>query len=88
MSTLDTYMEGLRKAAGRVLVNEDAYRFTKTLHENWKAMNKAYPPTRGVKQAKLAPANNMHPYHDGAIKYYKEVGLWAAANAKQQAAVK
>jgi len=73
--------------AGKQVSNEDAYRFTKTLHENWKAINKAYAPTRSVKQAALAPASNMHPYHDGAIKYYKEVGLWSAANAKQQAAV-
>ncbi len=83
IATFDTYFN-----AGKQVSNEDAYRFTKTLHENWKAMNKAYPPTRGVKQAKLAPSNNMHPYHDGAIKYYKEVGLWSAANAKQQAAAK
>lgn len=83
IATFDTYFN-----AGKQVSNEDAYRFTKTLHENWKAINKDYPPTRGVKQAKLAPASNMHPYHDGAIKYYKEVGLWSAANAKQQAAVK
>jgi len=74
--------------AGKQVSNEDAYRFTKTLYENWKAVNKDYPPTRSVKQSALAPASNMHPYHDGAIKFYKEVGLWSAANAKQQAAVK
>jgi len=59
----------------------------RSLHENWRAINKAYGPTRSVKWAALAPASNMHPYHDGAIKYYKEIGLWTAANAKQQAAV-
>ena len=73
--------------AGKQVSNEDAYRFTKTLYENWKSINKDYPPTRSVKQSALAPASNMHPYHDGAIKFYKEVGLWSAANAKQQAAV-
>lgn len=82
IATFDTFFN-----AGKQVSNEDAYRFTKTLHENWKAINKAYAPTRSVKQAALAPASNMHPYHDGAIKYYKEVGLWSAANAKQQAAV-
>ena len=83
IATFDTYFN-----AGKQVSNADAYRFTKTLHANWKAINKDYPPTRSVKQAKLAPPSNMHPYHDGAIKFYKEVGLWSAANAKQQAAVK
>jgi TRAP-type uncharacterized transport system substrate-binding protein len=51
-------------------------------------VNKDYAPTRSVKQKALAPATNKHPYHDGVIRYYKEVELWSAANAKQQAAVK
>lgn len=74
--------------AGKQVSNEDAYMITKALHQNWKALQKAYAPLRGVKQSALAPATNPHPYHAGAIKYYKEVGLWSAANAKQQAAVK
>ena len=53
--------------------------------KNWKKLQKDYPPLRGVPQNALAPAHNAMPYHPGAIRYWKEVGLWTAANDKQQA---
>ncbi len=68
--------------------DDDAYAIAKALHQNWKALQKAYGPLRGVPQSKIAPASNPHPYHPGAVRYYKEAGLWSAANAKQQAKVK
>jgi TRAP transporter TAXI family solute receptor len=74
--------------AGSAVSNEDAYILVKTLHENWKQLQKDYGPLRGIPQNGLAPASNPHPFHDGAIKYYKEVGLWTAENDKRQAAVK
>jgi hypothetical protein len=57
----------------------------KAVHSQWKAMQKSYPPLRGVKQTKLVPSNNPIPFHPGAVKYYKEVGLWTDANEKQDA---
>jgi TRAP transporter TAXI family solute receptor len=67
---------------------EDAYMLAKTLHQNWKALNKDYGATRSVPVDKLAPPINPIPYHDGAVKYYKEAGIWSAANDKQQAMLK
>lgn len=83
ISAFDAYLN-----AGKQVSNDDAYTIAKTLHQNWKALQKAYGPLRGVAQSKLAPPTNAHPYHPGAVRYYKEAGLWSAANAKQQAKVK
>jgi len=74
--------------AGTSIDNEDAYTLTKTLHMNWKKLQKAYGPIRGTPQKGMAPATNPMPYHAGAIKYWKDAGLWTAANDKQQGSLK
>lgn len=71
--------------AGTKVTDEDAYTLTKTIHQNWEQMRKSYPPFRNVKTEDLAPATNPMPYHPGAIKYWKEVGLWTPAHDRQQA---
>ena len=73
--------------AGPQVDDEDAYRLARTLHVNWKKLQKDYPPLRGTPQAALAPSGNAMPYHPGAIRYWKEVGMWTAANAASQAKV-
>lgn len=83
IAAFDSYLN-----AGKQVNADDAYAIARALHQNWKALQKAYGPLRGVPQSKLAPATNPHPYHPGAVRYYKEVGLWSAANAAQQAKVK
>lgn len=80
IAAFDTYLN-----AGTSVKDEDAYAMAKTMHVNWKQMQKDYPPLRGTKIEALIPANNPIPYHPGAAKYYKEVGLWKAANQKQDA---
>ena len=82
IAAFDSYLN-----AGPKVGDEDAYRLTKSLHSNWKKLQKDYAPIRGTPQDRLAPANNAMPYHPGAIKYYKEVGLWTAANDAAQARV-
>ncbi|MGE3248327.1 MAG: TAXI family TRAP transporter solute-binding subunit [Beijerinckiaceae bacterium] len=66
---------------------EDAYLLTKILHANWKRLQKDYPPLRGVRVDRLAPARNVIPYHEGAVRYYKEAGMWSKANEERQAQV-
>ena len=55
---------------------------------NWKKLQKAYGPIRGTPQQGMAPPTNPMPYHAGAIKYWKDAGLWTAANDKQQGSLK
>ena len=73
--------------AGPDVDEEDAYKLAKSLHTSWKKLQKDYAPLRGTPQNALAPANNAMPYHPGAIKYYKEAGLWTAKNDAAQAKV-
>jgi TRAP-type uncharacterized transport system substrate-binding protein len=73
--------------AGSAVNEQDAYNLVKTLHENWKAMQKAYRPLRGVGANQIAPSTNPIPYHAGAVRYFKEIGVWTAANEKRQAEV-
>ena len=73
--------------AGKQVTGEDAYDFARVLHTQWKKLQKAYGPLRGVKQSAIAPPDNPHLYHAGAVKYYKEAGIWSAANEKQQAKI-
>ena len=73
--------------AGSQVTNEDAYAFARVLHTQWKKLQKAYGPLRGVKQSAIAPPDNPHLYHAGAVKYYKDAGVWSAANSKQQAKI-
>lgn len=72
---------------GAAISAEDVYLLTKALHTNWKALQKDYPPLRGVRVDRLAPARNVVSYHEGAVRYYKEAGLWSKANDAQQAKV-
>ena len=75
IAAFDTYLN-----AGSQVDAEDAYMLVKSLHTNWKKLQKDYAPLRGTPIDGLAPANTSMPYHPGAIKYYKEAGLWTAGH--------
>lgn len=83
IAAFDTYLN----ISGKVSP-EDGYLLAKTLHSNWKQLQKDYPPLRGVAQDQLAPANIVLPYHPGAAKYYKEVKLWTDKHTTMQANIK
>jgi uncharacterized protein len=53
------------------------YNMTKALHENADAVSKSSPTLRGFTQTGMAKPTTVQ-YHPGAIKYYKEKGLWPA----------
>lgn len=80
IGAFDTYLN-----AGSQVGDEDAYMLVKSLHTNWKKLQKDYAPLRGTPIDGLAPANTSMPYHPGAIKYYKEAGLWTAGHDPGQA---
>ena len=75
IAAFDTYLN-----AGSQVGDDDAYMLVKSLHTNWKKLQKDYAPLRGTPIDGLAPANTSMPYHPGAIKYYKEAGLWTAGH--------
>lgn len=52
------------------------YNMTKALHENAEAVAKSSPTLRGFAPASMAKMTEGVEYHPGAIKYYKEKGLW------------
>jgi len=54
------------------------YNMTKTLHENAAAVDKSSPTLRGFSAGTMAKKVDLAQYHPGAIKYYKEKGLWPA----------
>jgi len=81
IAAFDAYLN-----AGKAVNADDAYMIIKTLHTNWKSLQKSYGPLRGVPQDQICPPTNPHPYHAGVVKYLKEVKLWSAAHEKQQAA--
>ena len=70
--------------AGTAMSDDDAYRLTKTLYENWPDLQKDYPPLRGVSQEQLLQADPSIPYHPGAIRFYKEIGAWTDAHDDKQ----
>lgn len=64
---------------------DDVYLLTKTMHENWADLQQDYPPIRSVSAENFALVNTTVPYHPGAIRYFREVGLWTEAHEANQA---
>ena len=67
--------------------NDDAYELTKIVHSNWKSVQETLPPLRGHQANNMVPSGLSHPFHEGAIRYFKEVGLWTDVHQKQQDAL-
>jgi len=53
-----------------------AYQTAKVMRENAKAMGEAFGPFRLFDPGAMAKEFAGVQYHPGAVKYYKEVGLW------------
>jgi len=76
---------GCGLAAGAKTNAETVYQVTKAIFDNLPEWNSVHPI---AKQWTLARATQVFvaPYHPGAIRYYKEKGVWTdALEAKQQA---
>jgi len=64
---------------------DDVYKIVKTMHENWERLQQDYPPMRSVGKDAVPMVDPTIPYHEGAIRYYKEVGLWSDAHEAHHA---
>lgn len=69
-----------------VQMNEQqAYEIVRTIHTNWDALSTSLSQLSGMTAADIAPADSTLPYHPGAIRYYREAGLWTDAHEANQA---
>ena len=71
VASFDTYLN-----TSIYLSDDDAYRIAKTLHENWAQLQQAYAALRSRNADEIVAPDSPVPYHDGAIRYYREAALW------------
>ncbi|MGX1306376.1 TRAP transporter TAXI family solute receptor [Amorphus suaedae] len=64
---------------------DDIYEIAKITYENWGEMQKTVPALRGMDAKQMVPARISHPFHEGAIRYFREIGLWTPEQDAQQA---
>jgi TRAP transporter TAXI family solute receptor len=65
---------------------EDVYRVISAIHGNWAELQQAMPALRSLPAEGIAPVNLGHPWHEGAVRYLREAGLWSEVHeARQQA---
>ena len=60
---------------GAHVADDVVYNLVKTMHANKASLGKAFGAFKRFNPAKMATKNPV-PYHPGAIKFYKEAGIW------------
>ena len=66
------------------LPEEQAYTIVRTIYENWALLRRDYSQIAGTPIEDVVPADIVHPYHDGAVRYYREIGVWTEAHQRSQ----
>lgn len=66
---------------------DDVYRVISAIHRNWAELQQALPALRSLPADGIAPLNIGHPWHDGAVRYFREAGLWTEAHEQRQQAL-
>lgn len=61
------------------LSNEAVYKVTKAMHKNAATLKEGGPLWRSYQANGNLAKQHGTPYHAGAVKYYKEAGLWAGS---------
>jgi len=56
--------------------NDTVYKVTKVMHTQGAQLKQGGPLWRSYQANKRLAKPQGHPYHPGAVKYYKEAGLW------------
>lgn len=79
---------GLNLVANADVSEDTVYSVTKTLFEQSEELQGIFPWLDQWKPETMFTEDPVAPYHDGAIKYFKEAGLWTdAVEARQQALI-
>lgn len=86
----DEAYEGLDVGSMHLIVTEDtdedlAYRITKTLYEDREAVVERHAAGRAI-NPKNVVRDTGTPFHPGAIRYYREAGIWPEADSTGPAA--
>lgn len=61
-----------------------AYAVVRTIYESWDELRRDYSQIAGTPIADVVPAQIVHPYHAGAVRYYREIGVWTPAHQAAQ----
>ncbi len=67
--------------------NDDVYQVVSTIHRHWAELQESLPAFRSVAAGDIVPVNIGHPWHEGAIRYFREAGLWTQAHEARQRAL-
>lgn len=78
---------GIAVVASTHMSDEAAYSLVKTWAENWKLLEPIHPQLRGWRPEVFVQKLATVPYHPGAIKFYKETGLWSPEMDRNQEAL-
>jgi TRAP transporter TAXI family solute receptor len=73
--------------SGADVSEEDVYQVVAAIHRNWAELQESLPAFRSVPADGVVPVNIGHPWHQGAVRYYREAGLWTEAHEQRQQAL-
>lgn len=80
LAVYDTYLN-----TGVHLSADDGYRIVAAIYAAWPDLRRDYAVLGPVEPSALAPAEPPLPYHEGAVAYLRDSGLWTDAHATHQA---
>lgn len=64
--------------------DDQIYEITKAIMENWEILRRDYSQIADTPIEQTVPVDIVHPYHAGAIRYYREVGVWTSEHQANQ----
>lgn len=70
-----TVDNGIQLICQTDMPDELVYNLTKTIVQNLECMAKIYAPAKAI-TSEWAASELANPFHPGAIKYFKEIGVW------------
>jgi TRAP transporter TAXI family solute receptor len=78
---------GLQLLTNSKLSDETAYQIVKALWTNYQKLGPIYAWLKDWKPATMFTDNPVVPYHPGAVRFYKEIGVWTSKAETNQNAL-